>query len=514
MIRRESFITGFNWALGAVFLAVLLYFCWYLLQAVLAIATPFLAAIVVALLLDPLILLLQSRFTKGKRGPAVLIVFVGFLLCFLILIAFLVPTLIIQTGRLVTFFTPATYTIERSVTGGNWYTVAEGIAGDTYTVENLVNDNSYLFRVTATDHEGKNYPLDPTLATPRETKSLSLPEAPTPDSSAESPNSAVQSPTDTLQPGTALAVAGNRRVRLYWKQPKEIQSGFDKLLASVDTWLSEHQQIGPIKLPPNLKALQAQYSGQLSRAFQQAATRLGAVFADSVSRLLTIVLVPIATLYLLNDMPRLRLRFLYVLPRKTRQQFLQTANDIGGAFGSYFRGMLILSSLYAAVATVLYFLCGLREYALLLGFVAGVFYAVPFIGPTITLSLVLVVSLITGHTIVETGVILGLSFAQNFVFDNVMTPRVVGESVGLHPLTTMFSLFLGGQLFGFVGMLIAVPLAASIQVSLNRVFPKLGNKVPGRAVTFPKRKKPTPNTLPPETATPIPSPEPNSLNTP
>lgn len=510
MVRRDSFQNGFSLALGAVVLLILLYIGWQFLQAVMAIATPFIAAIIISLLLDPLVLKIQKRFASNNRNKAVLLVFGIFLICFMGLIAFLIPNLIAQAARLVSFFAPVSYRIERApAEGGHWFTVEEELSGANYTVRNLSNDRTYQFRVTAKDAEGHVSELPVVATTPREksadTPSPSSTPSPSPspspatmptpntDPSPASPFSTTATPTpkpDTnrrqdeireaqdTSVGVLTAIPGDGEVKLFWKPPATVRSQFERFRATVDNFLVEHRKIGPFSLPPSIEALLSQYSAQISQALQQSATRFAAIVTESASKLLNVLLIPILTLYILVDMARLRARFLFLLPDNTRTHFLRVANDVGGAFSNYLRGMFILSTLYGIVATIIYFLSGLNAYALLLGFVAGLFYSIPFIGPLITLTLLGIISLAAGLPIVKVGILLVIAFLQNMFFDNVMTPRVVGKSVGLHPITTMFSLFLGGQLFGLLGMLFAVPLAASVQITLGRLFPKISDPVP------------------------------------
>jgi predicted PurR-regulated permease PerM len=544
MVQREGFIRGFSMALGAVVLALLLFVGWRLLQATMAIITPFVVAFVFALLLNPLVTRVERKWGRGKRGPAVGVVFLGFLLVFTALIGFLVPNLIAQTSRLVRFFSPITYRVERApMDGGLWRPVASDLAATNYTVTKLDNGKSYQFRVVALDSDDNTFELPPVVATPSERSSdqrdadkdkdrqepkpdatpaavsTPAPIPPITDTTSEeptmarpismvaspaasptpmpSPNPSAPSPTVpgtgtnlqkspdnvttavmTIAPGTIAAFPGDREIRLVWKPPADVKSGFERLRADVDAWLLSHRKIGPITLPPNIATLQTQYSAQLSSALQEGSKRLAGAIAGSVSTLLTVIVIPIVTFYILNDIVRLRARFLMMLPIKTREQFLQTADDVGEVFGNYLRGMLTLAVLYGIVAMVVFFVLDLRGYALLLGFVAGIAYPVPYIGPLITSFLGAVVSLATGHPYTHALIVVGVIQVQNIIFDNFLVPRVVGKGVGLHPLTTVFALFLGSQLFGLWGMLLSVPIAASIQQVLYRLFPKLTEPTP------------------------------------
>ena len=106
MIRRDGFAIGFSAALGTIVALILLFVAARFGEALLGIATPFIAAFAIALMLDPLVTRLQKNPIFRKRFPAVLVVFLLFLLGFAGLITYLVPSLIDQTQRLVRWFTP------------------------------------------------------------------------------------------------------------------------------------------------------------------------------------------------------------------------------------------------------------------------------------------------------------------------------------------------------------------------------------------------------------------------
>jgi predicted PurR-regulated permease PerM len=560
MVRREGFVYGFSLALGAAVLALLLYLGWQVFQAALQILPPFAIATIFSILLDPLADRVQTKWTGGRRGPAVALVFLVFLLFFIGLIAFLVPNLVAQTGKLVNFFAPLTYTVEQTPSDTrNFQTVKEGITTTRYTARGLTNGARYIFRVTAADSDGQEYHLRLTEATPTDrpiangegqsgddglrgtagsqaapSPPPSPPATPLPTDPAASPSppplvsvsiivptpppatppgavpseagapvpSTVSTPassgkgkspstTDLLKreapipdPGVVIAVPGDRQVNLIWRAPANAKSGFDRLREQVDAWLKTHRRIGPMRLPANLDTLQRDYADQFSQTLQSLAKRLGEAVVGSLATLLYVILIPIITYFILMDMDRLRARLLFLLPDRFRTEVLRIASDVGDVFGSYVRGMTIVSAAYGVVAFLLFlglgliFKGGLGNYALLLGVVAGLLYPVPYIGPTATTFLACIISLATGQTAGQTVIVLLVALAENQIFDNVVVPRIVGSSVGLHPLATMFALLLGGTLFGLWGMLLSVPIAGSIQVVLFRLVPKMNAPTP------------------------------------
>ncbi len=513
MIRKDGFSIGFSAALGTVAALVLLYVAAHFGEAALGIATPFVVALAIALMLDPLVTKLQKKSSLRKRFPAVLVVFLLFLLFFGALMTYLFPILIDQTQRLVRWFTPVTYKIRRATqSNGPYRTVVSDITGTTYTIKRLENGTQMYFTVyaqgTQTDANGDaavELPIGPPVFSiiGRDPDRSPATSTDTPDDARKNTKAAVSANQDTkpsattpnttssaggtlttraglpsASPGEVKAVSGDGQVTLLWQAPANTESGFDKFRAQVDKWLSGHRKIGPIALPANTAGLTEQYSDQVSDALKMSASNIAGLLLSSASKLIYVILIPIITFYLLLDLDRLRGRAIFLLPDRIREPFRRSASDVGQVFGSYVRGMLTVSLMYGVTAVGVFFLCGLGPYAILLGVAAGILYTIPFVGPLVTSLLAAIVSLATGHDVGHTVWVLVAALVQNQVFDNVIVPRVIGHSVGLHPLVTLTSLFLGGEMFGIWGMLLSVPVAASIQVVLFRLFPKLSAPTP------------------------------------
>jgi predicted PurR-regulated permease PerM len=468
MFRREGFAAGFSGALGAATLALLLFLGWRFLEAFLAISTPFVAGGAVAL-----VNLLQRgvRPLKGKRLPAVLLVFVLFLLAFVALITVAVPALVGQAQTLVAWFSPATYRVQvAQEPTAPMREVQRNLSETRYAVKGLTNGVTYYFMVMAQDKDGVTTPVNP-------------------DPVAVTPMAGDGKPAEAPGADVPLqATAGDGEATLSWRVPPGATSGLDNFRAEADKWLAKHRKIGPVELPANVNALTAQYSSQLTTAFQKSASGIVSTVVGSVSSVLSVVLVPIVTFTLLTDMSYLRRRLLFLLPENVRESVARTASDVGEVFSGYLRGMTQVCVAYMAAATVALFVASIwfppmRSYALLIALVGGLLYAVPYVGFVGVALLASIVALVSGA---GTGALLTFVltlFVLNQTFDNVVTPRIAGGGVGLHPLLSMLSLLLGASLFGLWGMLLAVPVAGSIQVVLFRLFPRLAAPTPLVVVT-------------------------------
>ena len=265
------------------------------------------------------------------------------------------------------------------------------------------------------------------------------------------------------------------------------------LQSSVNHFLAVHPKIGPVKMPANFSQLTTQVSGQAAGFLQKAGGSIGTFLIGSATFVVQFILTLIITFYFLVDIDRLRARLFYLAPEKWRPMMGHVGSDVGGVFSDYLRGLLIVCSLYGAVTiAMLYGLSlfhhSLAQYALLVGAAAGLLYAVPYLGSFTTALVTFVVAFAaaTGDHqsgLVFGGIAVGATLVINQIFDNVVTPRVVGGGVGLHPILALFALVIGGELFGIAGMLLSVPIAGSIQAILFRLFPRLTKPTPAPFLT-------------------------------
>jgi predicted PurR-regulated permease PerM len=177
-----------------------------------------------------------------------------------------------------------------------------------------------------------------------------------------------------------------------------------------------------------------------------------------------IVVTPVVAFYLIYDWPRMIATADALVPRPHQPTVRALASEINTGIAGFIRGQsavcLILGAFYAVALS----LTGLN-FGPLIGLISGLISFIPYIGSMTGLVLSLGVAVVQfwpDWTMIL--VVLGIFLFGQFVEGNVLAPKLVGESVGLHPVWVMFALFAFGYLFGFVGLLLAVPLAAAIGV--------------------------------------------------
>jgi predicted PurR-regulated permease PerM len=183
-----------------------------------------------------------------------------------------------------------------------------------------------------------------------------------------------------------------------------------------------------------------------------------------VSALLFIVIVPVVAFYLLVDWDHMIARIDSLLPRAHAPVIRDIAGQIDRVLAGFVRGQvtvcLALGTFYASALM----LAGL-QFGLVIGAIAGAITVIPYIGSLLGGALAIGIALYQfwGDWL-QIGLIAAIFGLGQFIEGNVLTPRLVGKSVGLHPVWLMFALSVFGGLFGFVGMLVAVPLSATIGV--------------------------------------------------
>ena len=183
-----------------------------------------------------------------------------------------------------------------------------------------------------------------------------------------------------------------------------------------------------------------------------------------ISFLALFVVTPVVAFYMLLDWDRMIAKVDNWLPRDQVKTVRMLASDIDRAIAGFVRGQgtvcLLLGLFYAAGLT----LVGLN-FGLLIGFGAGLISFIPYVGSTVGLVVAGGVALAQfWPDWIMIGAVLAIFFAGQFLEGNILQPKLVGDRVGLHPVWVMFALFAFGYLFGFVGMLMAVPMAAAIGV--------------------------------------------------
>ena len=214
--------------------------------------------------------------------------------------------------------------------------------------------------------------------------------------------------------------------------------------------------------------------------------------------ILVFVLGPILAFYLLVDLPKVRRGLQALIPARRRTEVQDVGRRIGQAIGSFFRGQLLVALFVGIASSIALWIVGLPYWALV-GLISGLFNLIPLIGPIIGMALAILVAVTTnvsgGVLGLEPGLPLAVGSAVVLLLvqqidNHILSPNIVGRTVKLHPVTVMLGLLAGGTLLGLWGMLLAVPVMASLKILMLHVWDTRGTWPPTEE---PARVAPSPS---------------------
>jgi predicted PurR-regulated permease PerM len=192
----------------------------------------------------------------------------------------------------------------------------------------------------------------------------------------------------------------------------------------------------------------------------------GGVLAAAV---ISLFLIPILTFYMLRDWDSILDHIGALIPFEQRTTVFRLAQETDEVLGAFLRGQLLVMLSLSIIYTVGLSIVGLK-FALAIGVVAGLVSFVPYLGFVIGIALaVLTISMEPDPLWLFIGVIATFSIGQ-LIEGSVLTPKLVGDRIGLHPVIVIFAVAAGGQLFGFFGILLALPAAAVLSVLVHFAY--------------------------------------------
>ena len=182
-----------------------------------------------------------------------------------------------------------------------------------------------------------------------------------------------------------------------------------------------------------------------------------------------LVLIPVVGFYLLRDWDIMVAKLRDLLPRRREGLVVQLAGECHEVIGAFLRGQLLVMLALAVVYACGLMLVGL-ELGLSIGVLAGLASLVPYMGFIIGIAMALLAALVqSGLDLWLLGGVALVFTAGQLLEGMWLTPNLVGDRIGLHPVAVIFAILVGGQLFGFAGVLLALPVAAVIMVLLRHV---------------------------------------------
>ncbi|MBC7160586.1 MAG: AI-2E family transporter [Immundisolibacter sp.] len=244
----------------------------------------------------------------------------------------------------------------------------------------------------------------------------------------------------------------------------------DWLEQTLMPWLQAH-----LRLPPDVLSMasaRAWLQDHWAQAGTYAAQGLGQLLTSGlglIGILVNLVVVPVVTFYLLRDWPQLLARVDALLPHRWRPAVREFATDADRVLSGFLHGQLLVMLAQGTFYAVALSVVGLNQ-ALLIGFAAGLVTFVPYLGGVIGLTLALIAGLVQFQDLPHLLAIGGVFAAGQMLESLLLTPLLVGDRLGMHPVAVIFAVMAGGQLFGFFGVLLALPVSAVLVVLLRRAL--------------------------------------------
>ncbi|MBQ9035260.1 MAG: AI-2E family transporter [Alphaproteobacteria bacterium] len=240
-------------------------------------------------------------------------------------------------------------------------------------------------------------------------------------------------------------------------------SGFGTKLQQ---WLHQLQEYLPMLSLENVEmALQENFGDSFKPILKLVRGVVSNGFA--VVNVLSLLLIsPVVAFYMLRDWPDFIGKLLSLVPKKHKQTVIDGAKQVNSIIAGYLRGQVLVCVALGSFYSLGLWLVGL-DLGLVVGFLAGLISFIPYVGSISGFLMAMILVVTQYGTLPKIAAVIAVFAIGQFLEGNFLTPKLVGENIGLHPVWVMFSLLAGGALLGLLGMIIAVPVAACMGVFLR-----------------------------------------------
>ncbi len=179
--------------------------------------------------------------------------------------------------------------------------------------------------------------------------------------------------------------------------------------------------------------------------------------------MLNLILIPVVMFYLLCDWDKFLAGIRSLIPRNIEPTVVRLVTECDTVLSAFFRGQLLVMLVLGLIYSVGLALVGL-QISFIVGLVAGLFSIVPYLGFIVGVTVASIASYVQDGSLMSVGLVWLVFIVGHVIEHMVLTPKLVGDRIGLHPVAVIFAILAGGCLFGFPGILLALPVAAVIMV--------------------------------------------------
>jgi len=244
----------------------------------------------------------------------------------------------------------------------------------------------------------------------------------------------------------------------YWEQ---IRTEFDLFMeGTLSTSVQEWFDVNSAKLTEDL-------TQRATKLANSALTSIGSFFDALMEVILAIVTLPFILFYLLKDGKKLPGKLASFLPTKLREPSLTVMSEMNNQISSYIRGQIFVSFCIGGLLYIGYLIIGL-EYSLVLALIAACTAVIPYLGPAIAITPALIVAAVTSPYMLLKMVVIWT--IVQLIEGKFISPQIMGKTMQIHPITIIFVILTAGNLFGIVGVILAVPGYAVLKVIAIHLF--------------------------------------------
>ena len=247
---------------------------------------------------------------------------------------------------------------------------------------------------------------------------------------------------------------------------QRLPSYLTTLRERVDPWLSQHFGITLAIDPTQIQEVITKNwksAGDFAGQFLTALSSHGLALVGWVAN---IAVLPIVMFYMLRDWHFMIDEIAQLIPRRWFAKTAEIAGEIDLMLGEFLRGQLSVMLIMSAFYALGLWMAGL-ELAIPIGIIAGIITFIPYLGPTTGIIMAMLAGLLQFSNLSQLIPVMGVFAAGQVVESFFVTPLLVGDRIGLHPAMVIFALMAGGQLFGFTGVLLALPVSAALAVGIK-----------------------------------------------
>lgn len=243
-----------------------------------------------------------------------------------------------------------------------------------------------------------------------------------------------------------------------------------RAIETLGPWLQARGIEVPATGAEAIAAFEAQVSNvtpMILTSVQSIATGFLGSTASVVSAIAAVMLFPVLTAYLLLDFDRITAAVSDLIPPRYRTATIEIVDEVDDVLGLFVRGQLLVMAALGAMLAVGYAAVGVTL-AVPIGIIGGLLSFIPYVGGAVALGLGLLMSVLHFDGLGQLLGVVAVYTAVQLLEGFVVTPYIVGDKLGMSALVVLFALMIGGELFGFLGVMLALPVAAIIKVFVDR----------------------------------------------